>query len=58
VRNLEVSPPPGVGLADDDVLLVDTDRVAVHAATGQRFSVNVGEVAAGVVLQRGWVTPR
>jgi hypothetical protein len=56
VGNFEATPFPGVRLADDDVLLVDRDRVTVHGTTARRFSANVGEVAPGVVLTRGWVS--
>lgn len=37
------------------MLLVDADRVTVSAAFGRVFSHNLGEVAPGVVLQRGFV---
>ncbi|OLD19823.1 MAG: hypothetical protein AUJ01_05235 [Acidobacteria bacterium 13_1_40CM_3_65_5] len=47
-----------VSLVDHDVLLVDADRVTVDAASGQDFSVNVGPVAPGVSLIRGWVWAR
>ena len=56
VRNFDVTPLPGVRLADDDALLVDRGRVTVHGTTASRFAANVGEVAPGVVLARGWVT--
>jgi hypothetical protein len=56
VRNFEATPLPGVRLVDDDVLLVDRDRVTVHGTTARRFTANVGEVAPGVVLARGWVS--
>jgi endonuclease/exonuclease/phosphatase family metal-dependent hydrolase len=44
-----------VRLRDHDALLIDADRVVINSASGQDFSVNLGEVAAGVVLIRGWV---
>ena len=56
VRNIEAAPFPGVSLVDFDVLLVDKSRVDVSATTEQNFTENLGEVAAGVVLKRGWVT--
>lgn len=56
IRNIEAAPFPGVSLVDFDVLLVDTSRVDVSSATGQNFTANLGEVAAGVVLKRGWVS--
>ena len=42
-------------LLDDDVLLVDRNRVTVQSAAGQHFTTNLGQVAPGVVLQRGFV---
>ncbi|MGE5800841.1 MAG: endonuclease/exonuclease/phosphatase family protein [Gemmatimonadota bacterium] len=54
--NINVSLHGGlVRLFDHDVLLVDADRVAVHAASGQAFAVNLGPIAPGVSLIRGWV---
>jgi hypothetical protein len=47
-----------VNLVDHDALLVDMDRVHVNAANGQNFAVNLGQVADGVVLIRGWVWAR
>jgi hypothetical protein len=58
VKNIEAAPFPGVSLVDFDVLLVDTSRVDLIATTEQNFAANLGEVAAGVVLKRGWVTAR
>jgi endonuclease/exonuclease/phosphatase family metal-dependent hydrolase len=55
VRNIEAAPLPGVSLLDDDVLLVDRNRVTVQSAAGQHFTSNLGQVAPGVVLQRGFV---
>jgi endonuclease/exonuclease/phosphatase family metal-dependent hydrolase len=57
--NLTVSLVGGlVNLADQDALLVNGDRVTVTEASGQNFSVNLGEVAPGVTLVRGWVFAR
>ena len=55
VKNIEATPFPGVSLVDFDVLLVDKRRVKVRATAAQNFSANLGEVAPGVVLKRGWV---
>jgi endonuclease/exonuclease/phosphatase family metal-dependent hydrolase len=55
VKNIEATPFPGVSLVDFDVLLVDTRQVKVRAATAENFTANLGEVAPGVVLKRGWV---
>ena len=58
-NNINVSLFSGlVRLVDHDALLVDADRVHVNAASGQNFSVNLGQVAEGVVLIRGWVWAR
>ncbi|HEX6433196.1 MAG TPA: endonuclease/exonuclease/phosphatase family protein [Gemmatimonadales bacterium] len=56
IKNIEAAPFPGVSLVDFDVLLVDTDRVEVNATDAQNFTANLGQVAPGVVLKRGWVT--
>jgi hypothetical protein len=54
--NINVSLVGGlVRLFDHDVLLVDADRVTVTAASGQPFAVNLGPIAPGVSLIRGWV---
>lgn len=55
VQNIVAAPLPGISLVDHDALLVDADRVSVTAAAGQNFSSNVGVVAPGVNLKRGWV---
>lgn len=56
VRNIEAAPFPGVSLVDYDAILVDRRRVQVQSTTAQNFGSNLGEVAPGVVLRRGWVT--
>lgn len=59
VTNVNVSLVSGlVRLVDHDVLLIDADRVTVNAANGQTFAMNLGPVAPGVVLIRGWVWAR
>ena len=55
VQNIDASPAPGVRLIDSDVLLMDADRVTVNSAFGQNFATNVGPIADGVSLVRGWV---
>lgn len=55
VRNIEAEPFPGVSLIDEDALLVDRTRATVGAGTARTFTANLGEVAEGVVLARGWV---
>ena len=47
-----------VRLRDHDALLIDANRVTINQASGQDFSVNLGQVADGVVLIRGWVFAR
>ena len=55
-NNISVSLVGGlVSLVDHDALLIDTDRVTVNAASGQSFAVNLGPVAPGISLIRGWV---
>lgn len=55
-NNINVSLVGGlVSLVDHDALLIDTDRVTVNAASGQAFGVNLGPIAPGVSLIRGWV---
>lgn len=58
-NNINVSLVGGlVRLVDHDALLVDADRVTIGAASGQDFTVNLGQVAEGVTLIRGWVWAR
>jgi endonuclease/exonuclease/phosphatase family metal-dependent hydrolase len=54
--NFEAAPMPGVRLIDEDALLVDGTRVTVHDTASRRFSANLGPVAPGVALVRGWVS--
>jgi hypothetical protein len=57
--NIDVNLVSGlVRLRDHDALLIDANRVTIIAASGQDFSVNLGQVADGVVLIRGWVFAR
>jgi hypothetical protein len=58
VKNIEAQPIPGVSLVDYDVMLVDRRRVKVLETGSGTFATNLGEVAPGVVLRRGWVTAR
>jgi hypothetical protein len=53
--NFTAAPMPGISLADSDVLLVDADHVTVNAAAGHTFAANLGPVAPGVTLERGYV---
>lgn len=57
--NINVSLVSGlVRLTDRDALLVDAERIVVNAASGQNFAVNLGPVAPGISLIRGWVWAR
>ena len=56
VRNIEAQPLPGVSLVDYDAILVDRRRTRVLETGSGTFATNLGEVAPGVVLKRGWVT--
>jgi endonuclease/exonuclease/phosphatase family metal-dependent hydrolase len=58
VQNITARPLPGISLVDHDAMLVDADRVTVASAGGQNFAVNVGVVAPGIELTRGWVFAR
>ena len=58
VQNITAVPLPGISLVDHDAMLVDADRVTIVSASGQNFAVNVGVVAPGIELKRGWVTAR
>lgn len=54
VTNTAANPFPGITTVDEDAVLVDPARVTVTATTAQTFSVNVGPVAPGVSLIRGF----
>lgn len=58
VQNITAVPFPGISLVDYDAMLVDADRVTITSAGGQNFAINVGVVAPGVELKRGWVWAR
>ena len=55
-ENFTASPAPGISLTDAEAILVDASRVQVLSAAGHTFAANLGVVAPGVDLQRGWVT--
>ena len=55
IQNIDVTPVPGVRLQDFDVLLVDPSRVAVGASQGQLYSTNIGTIAPGLTINRGFV---
>ncbi|HUK62892.1 MAG TPA: endonuclease/exonuclease/phosphatase family protein [Dongiaceae bacterium] len=53
--NFTATPAEGVSLVDRDVMLVDASRVNVTSSAGHQFTDNLGVVAPGVDLERGWV---
>lgn len=53
--NFTAAPAPGISLTDADLLLYDASRVTAGAASGHTFQANLGLVAPGVTLTRGWV---
>jgi endonuclease/exonuclease/phosphatase family protein len=55
VQNIVAQPLPGIGLIDYDAVLVDADRVSVGAVQARNYSVNIGVVAPGIELKRGYV---
>lgn len=55
VRNTEAAPLPGIALTDWDVILVDRARVKVESVYAQQFQFNIGPVAPGVDVRRGYV---
>jgi hypothetical protein len=56
VQNTVAQPMPGVGLIDQDALLIDADRVTLAGAPfGKTFTYNIGQVAPGVTIVRGFV---
>jgi hypothetical protein len=55
VRNTDASPIPGIRVVDHDVVLVDPERVTVHTAQGRNFLANIGPVAPGLTILRGYV---
>jgi endonuclease/exonuclease/phosphatase family metal-dependent hydrolase len=56
IENFTAAPAPGISLTDLDVILVRSGRVQVTSASSHTFSANLGVVAPGVDLERGWVT--
>ncbi|MBM4186299.1 MAG: hypothetical protein FJ206_03200 [Gemmatimonadetes bacterium] len=55
-HNFTVAPFGGaVSLRDDDAMLVAQGRVNVHEAMGGTFAANIGVVAPGIDIRRGWV---
>lgn len=55
VANVTAEPLPGISAVDHDVILVDPGRVTVNSTLAQNYSTNVGPIAEGVSLIRGFV---
>jgi endonuclease/exonuclease/phosphatase family metal-dependent hydrolase len=56
VTDTDASPIPGIRLVDHDVLLVNADRVTFDPnVVARQFVYNIGPVAPGVDLRRGYV---
>lgn len=56
VQNTVAQPLPGVSLVDQDALLIDADRVTLTGTPfGKNFVYNIGQVAQGVTIVRGFV---
>jgi hypothetical protein len=55
--NFVAAPLPGISLADFDVILVDARRVEVgRGVVARTFTTNLGQVAPGVIVTRGFVS--
>jgi endonuclease/exonuclease/phosphatase family metal-dependent hydrolase len=56
VTNIQAAPFPGISVIDRDVILIDASRVTLGSfKIEQNFSNNIGVVAPGVTIKRGWV---
>lgn len=55
---VSAAPMPGIAVLDRDVILYDVSRVTIDPATAvaQLFAANIGIVAPGVNVRRGWVS--
>lgn len=58
VTSIDARPNPFVGVIDRDVILVDRERVTVTPGSVElrNFTANLGTIAPGVSLPRGWAT--
>jgi len=55
--NFTAAPLPGISLVDRDVMLVDAHRVKIgDAILARTYTTNLGPVAPGVTLARGFVS--
>ncbi len=55
IKNIDATPAPGIELVDYDAMLVNTDRASLYYAYGQNFTYNLGQIAPGVELKRGFI---
>ena len=56
VKDTDATPFPGITLVDYDVMLVDPSRVSVDPGViAQQFAYNIGPVAPGVDIRRGYI---
>ncbi|MBI3082312.1 MAG: endonuclease/exonuclease/phosphatase family protein [Gemmatimonadetes bacterium] len=58
IKNIDVTPVPGIQLVDYDAILVNTDLATVDFTYAQNFTANLGVIAPGVELKRGFVYVR
>ncbi len=58
VSGVTANPNPFINVFDRDVILIDPARVSVDPASivSQTFAANIGAVAPGVIVRRGWVS--
>lgn len=54
-RNIDARPLEGIEMVDYDAILVNTDLASVDSSYGQTFTYNLGAIAPGVELKRGFV---
>jgi len=55
IKNIDATPVPGIQLVDYDAILVNTDLASVDVTYAQNFTYNLGVIAPGVELKRGFV---
>lgn len=55
IKNIDATPVPDIQLVDYDAVLVNTDLATVDFTYAQNFTHNLGVIAPGVELKRGFV---
>lgn len=55
-QGVNATPFPFMSVTDYDVLLVDADQATYADAQGHNYTYNLGDIAAGVSIKRGWVS--